>query len=277
MATDCLACLLARPTRSPAGGSVEAAGEGALRRSKSFRSPGAVPDGEDPGRGRRDRRRRPAGAGGRRLVRAARRRGVLRVGGPGGLAGRRGRRAHRRLRRGLPSSWCMPSTPTASPGAAAPTSGTSISIATSSTPASRTSGTPPLYHRVHRLLNPDTPPSRADLFLLRAAWAVCRHGLPALRAAVAEGQYDHPSGLFFGGHEPEASTRLVRERFRELDAGCRRGRAPGPAHRPRAATPHVRSSSSRSMRPTSGGIGQRFDPCAGRLRGRGAAPTPPAA
>ena len=76
-------------------------------------------------------------------------------------------------------------------------------------------GTPPLYHRVHRLLNPDTPPSRADLFLLRAAWAVCRHGLPALRAAVAEGQYDHPSGLFFGGHEPEASTRLVRERFRE--------------------------------------------------------------
>ena len=76
-------------------------------------------------------------------------------------------------------------------------------------------GTPPLYHRVHRLLNPDTPPSRSDLFLLRAAWAVCRHGLPALRAAVAEGQYDHPSGLFFGGHEPEASTRLVRERFRE--------------------------------------------------------------
>ena len=74
-------------------------------------------------------------------------------------------------------------------------------------------GAPPLYDRVHRLLNPDTPPSRADLFAVRAAWAVCRYGLPALRSAVAEGQYDHPSGLFFGGHEPEASTRLVRERF----------------------------------------------------------------
>ncbi|MCY4028632.1 MAG: M14 family metallopeptidase [Acidobacteria bacterium] len=74
-------------------------------------------------------------------------------------------------------------------------------------------GTPPLYDRVHRLLNPDTPPSRADLFLLRAAWAISRHGLPALRAAVAEGQYEHPSGLFFGGHGPEASTRLVRDRF----------------------------------------------------------------
>lgn len=74
-------------------------------------------------------------------------------------------------------------------------------------------GAPPLYERVHRLLNPDTPSSRADPFLVRAAWAVCRHGLPALRAAVAVGQCEHPSGLFFGGQRPEASTRLVRERF----------------------------------------------------------------
>ena len=74
-------------------------------------------------------------------------------------------------------------------------------------------GAPALYECVHGLLNPDTLPSRADLFAVRAAWAVCRYGLPALRLAVAEGQYDHPSGLFFGGHEPEASTRLVQERF----------------------------------------------------------------
>ena len=74
-------------------------------------------------------------------------------------------------------------------------------------------GAPPLYDRVHGLLNPDTPPSGADFFVARAGWAVCRHGLPALRAAVAEGQYYHPSGLFFGGHAPEASTRMIRERF----------------------------------------------------------------
>ena len=82
-------------------------------------------------------------------------------------------------------------------------------------------GAPPLYDRVHRLLNPDTPPPSADLFAVRAAGAVCRYGLPALRSAVAEGQYDHPSGLFFGGHTPEASTRMVRERFRgwTRDAG----------------------------------------------------------
>ncbi len=74
-------------------------------------------------------------------------------------------------------------------------------------------GAPPLYERVHRLLNPDTPPSRTDFFLARATWAICRHGLPALRSAVAEGQYDHPGGLFFGGHAPEASTRMIQERF----------------------------------------------------------------
>ena len=74
-------------------------------------------------------------------------------------------------------------------------------------------GAPPLYDRLHGLLNPDTPPSRADLFVVRAAWAVCRYGLTALRSAVAEGQYDHPAGLFFGGHAPEASTRMIRERF----------------------------------------------------------------
>ena len=74
-------------------------------------------------------------------------------------------------------------------------------------------GTPEHYSRVHRLLNPPTPPTRLDPFRLRAAWAVRRHGLPALRNAVATGQYEHPAGLFFGGREVAASTRLVRERF----------------------------------------------------------------
>ena len=75
-------------------------------------------------------------------------------------------------------------------------------------------GTPENYDRVHGLLNPPTPPPRLDVFRLRAAWAVRQHGLPALQNAVASGQYEHPTGLFFGGREAAASTRLVRERFR---------------------------------------------------------------
>lgn len=74
-------------------------------------------------------------------------------------------------------------------------------------------GTPDHYDRVHDLLNPATPPSRLDAFRLRAAWEVRRHGLAVLQNAVATGQYEHASGLFFGGREAAAPTRLVQERF----------------------------------------------------------------
>ena len=74
-------------------------------------------------------------------------------------------------------------------------------------------GTPAHYDLVHGLLNPPSPPSRLDAFRLQAVWAVRRHGLSALQHAVATGQYEHRSGLFFGGREAAASTRLVRERF----------------------------------------------------------------
>ena len=75
-------------------------------------------------------------------------------------------------------------------------------------------GVPPGYGLVHRLLNPPRPPGRLDAFPLRAGWAICRHGRRTLATAVATGQYDHPGGLFFGGREPEASTRLVQEHYR---------------------------------------------------------------
>lgn len=74
-------------------------------------------------------------------------------------------------------------------------------------------GVPEHYDRVHRLLTPRSPPSRLDPFRLRAAWAVHRHGASVLQNAVATGQYEHSSGLFFGGREAAASTRLVQEHF----------------------------------------------------------------
>ncbi len=74
-------------------------------------------------------------------------------------------------------------------------------------------GVPPHYEDVHRLLNPDSSPSRFEPFRLKAAWVVWRLGRVAARAAVASGQYEHPAGLFFGGTCPTQVTRLVRERF----------------------------------------------------------------
>ena len=76
-------------------------------------------------------------------------------------------------------------------------------------------GVPEHYDGVHDLLNPPTPPARLDGFHVRAAWAVRRYGLSALQNAVATGQYEHPAGLFFGGRASAASTRLIKERFRD--------------------------------------------------------------
>ena len=74
-------------------------------------------------------------------------------------------------------------------------------------------GVPPGYELVHGLLNPPGAPGRLDPFPFRAGWAICRHGFRTLATAVAAGQYDHPDGLFFGGLEPEESTRLVQAHY----------------------------------------------------------------
>ncbi|HVJ79674.1 MAG TPA: DUF2817 domain-containing protein [Planctomycetia bacterium] len=58
--------------------------------------------------------------------------------------------------------------------------------------------TPELYRKLDALLNPESPP-RWDGFLPRLwvrSWSV---GRGAVKQVVAGGQYDHPSGLFFGG------------------------------------------------------------------------------
>jgi hypothetical protein len=63
-------------------------------------------------------------------------------------------------------------------------------------------GAPENYSKLNGFLNPPSPPSR-DLFVLRAALLVMQHGMPALRQAVAGGQYEFPKGLFFGGKKLE--------------------------------------------------------------------------
>ncbi|MFO0888734.1 MAG: DUF2817 domain-containing protein [Isosphaeraceae bacterium] len=67
------------------------------------------------------------------------------------------------------------------------------------------------YARLDGFLNPRRPPSRVDLFLPRALLLIARHGMPALRQAVAAGQYAFPRGLFFGGKAPTPMNRLLSE------------------------------------------------------------------
>jgi len=63
------------------------------------------------------------------------------------------------------------------------------------------------YRRLDRLLNPPGKPA-VDLFYLRAALSILKYGMPALRQAVAEGQYEYPKGLFFGGKQFEQGPML---------------------------------------------------------------------
>jgi len=55
-----------------------------------------------------------------------------------------------------------------------------------------------LYRLLDPMLNPPSPPG-SDAFLLRLAVFALRHGPTATRQAIAEGQFDFPRGLFFGG------------------------------------------------------------------------------
>ena len=71
-------------------------------------------------------------------------------------------------------------------------------------------GAPDGYEALNPFLNPASPPLPIDPFRLQALWYIWRLGLPALKNAVAGGQYRFPRGLFFGGHGPAASTRIMR-------------------------------------------------------------------
>ena len=70
----------------------------------------------------------------------------------------------------------------------------------------RRAETSALYRLLDPLLNPSSPPG-ADAFLLRLAAFALRHGPTATRQAIAEGQFDFPRGLFFGGASLEPGPR----------------------------------------------------------------------
>ena len=71
----------------------------------------------------------------------------------------------------------------------------------------RWEGAPALYPLIDPLINPPSPPRR-DAFRLRLALLALRYGLRAPRQAIAEGQYEFPQGLFFGGKSLETGPRL---------------------------------------------------------------------
>ena len=66
------------------------------------------------------------------------------------------------------------------------------------------------YAALDRLLNPSGCPPRLDpAFGIRLFGQLLRLGMPALKEAVAAGQYDYPAGLFYGGRGPSETLRIL--------------------------------------------------------------------
>ncbi|MGH8621018.1 MAG: DUF2817 domain-containing protein, partial [Burkholderiales bacterium] len=74
-------------------------------------------------------------------------------------------------------------------------------------PGGRRAGAPALYARLDPLLNPAAAPGR-ERFRWKLAAAALRHGTRALTQAIAEGQFEFPRGLFFGGTALEQGPAL---------------------------------------------------------------------
>jgi hypothetical protein len=77
------------------------------------------------------------------------------------------------------------------------------------------------YAALDGLLNPKRAPG-PDLFWPQAAVNLARHGMGALRNAVARGQYSFPEGIFFGGNERESTTAQVLAFIPQRVRGLRR-------------------------------------------------------
>jgi hypothetical protein len=81
-------------------------------------------------------------------------------------------------------------------------------------PGDEYAGAPDGYDALNAFLNPPSEPSR-EAFFPHAAWLILRYGMPALKQAIAGGQYVNPKGLFFGGAALQEETRRLQEHARE--------------------------------------------------------------
>jgi hypothetical protein len=77
------------------------------------------------------------------------------------------------------------------------------------------------YEEIARFVVPATwpPPPENEAGLADYAQ---RHGERALQAALSQGQYTHPEGLFFGGHRPTWSRQTLRHVLEEHGQRCAR-------------------------------------------------------
>jgi hypothetical protein len=70
-------------------------------------------------------------------------------------------------------------------------------------------GSPKDYPRFNSFLNPTSPPSHFEPYLLKAIWLILRYGMTSLKNTLPVGQYDFPTGLFWGGYAPSKTHKIL--------------------------------------------------------------------
>jgi hypothetical protein len=62
-------------------------------------------------------------------------------------------------------------------------------------------GEPKRYHELDGLLNPRSHKTMFDMFALKAAWVMFQMGFNVAKQTIAEGQYERPKAMQYGGFE----------------------------------------------------------------------------
>jgi hypothetical protein len=79
----------------------------------------------------------------------------------------------------------------------------------------------PAYDEIAGVLVPPTWPPSPQM-QSQVMQLIAQRGVQALQAATSGGQYDHPEGLFFGGHNPTWSNQALRQVLRDHGRHCAR-------------------------------------------------------
>jgi hypothetical protein len=71
-------------------------------------------------------------------------------------------------------------------------------------------GVPVGYHHIKEIINPETiPPKKERWFGLKAFRLIMKHGFNNLKQWIAEGQYEHPKAIQYGGKELQPGPDLL--------------------------------------------------------------------
>jgi predicted deacylase len=85
-------------------------------------------------------------------------------------------------------------------------------------PGEEYQGSSPIYSKISPLLNPEHI-GKIDLFVPKMLGAIAKYKLANIWQAVAEGQYDFPKGLFFGGQAASKTQQILQEHLPQWIGG----------------------------------------------------------